>query len=294
MPRSYDPAVEAAARPTPPTPVLAGYLAGITLGTASITLLFLGMRAVMDVGGACAEGGPYVSAQPCPEGVPLAMIGGMFGLFGSAGLIVWFGSRIGVGAASIVALGWPLLFLSLGFNFLDYAFHPPDTAPTPVWGWLIPGVLFWLMGGAPLAVGIAAWRQARAGRPGNRLSRQVTTGIRMAGSSPYAADDVEAARKAAGLGRLAGDLEALATDAQARPVGELRVEYAPNAWGSPRPTPAPSTPPPAGAHPADDGSTPSLLVSDLARLAELHDTGALTDEEFDEAKRDRLAAEGES
>jgi hypothetical protein len=287
----------------PPTRVLAGYLAGITLGTTSITLLFLGMRAVMDVGGACADGGPYVSAQPCPDGVPLALIGGMFGLFGSAGLIVWFGSRIGVGAASIVALGWPLLFLSLGYNFLDYAFHPPDTASTPVWGWLIPGVLFWLMGGAPLAVGIAAWRQARAGRPGNRLSRQVTTGMRMPGTSPVAGD-VDAARKAAGLSRLAGDLEALATDAEARPVGELRVEYAPNAWGAPRPsvgpTAAPAGSPPtgppagsAGSRAAEDTSPGSLLVHDLERLAELHDSGALTDDEFAEAKRDRLA-EGES
>jgi hypothetical protein len=282
-----------------PTRVVAGYLAGITLGTTSITLLFLGMRAVMDVGGACADGGPYVSAQPCPAGVPLALIGGMFGLFGSAGLIVWFGSRIGTGAASIVALGWPLLFLSLGFNFLDYAFHPPDTIATPVWGWLIPGVLFWLMGGAPLAVGIAAWRQARTGRPGNRLSRQVATGIRMPRWSPYTADDVRAAQKAAGLGRLATDLEALATDAEARPVGELRVADAPNSRGAPRP----AATAPAGAHaetPADagdprsDDAAGSLLVQDLARLAELHDSGALTDAEFAEAKRDRLAAEGEA
>ena len=155
-----------------------GYLAGIAVGTMSVTLLFLGMRAVMDVGGACADGGPYVSAQPCPRGVPLAMVGGMFGLFGATGLIVWFGSRLGGGAVAIVALGWPLLFFALGFNFLDYAFRPPDGEPTPVWGWLIPGVLFWLMGGAPLAVGIAAWRETRAGRSGNRLSQQVRTGIR--------------------------------------------------------------------------------------------------------------------
>ena len=34
-----------------------GYLAGIAVGTMSITLLSLGMRAVMDIGGACADGG---------------------------------------------------------------------------------------------------------------------------------------------------------------------------------------------------------------------------------------------
>jgi hypothetical protein len=146
----------------------AGYLAGIAIGLMSITLLFLGMRAVLDVGGACAEGGPYVSAQPCPNGVPLAMVGGMFGLFAATGLIVWFGSRLGARFAGIVALGWPALFISLGFNFLDYGFHPPDGEPGPALGWLIPGIVFWLMGGAPLAIGIAAWREARTGRPESR------------------------------------------------------------------------------------------------------------------------------
>jgi hypothetical protein len=240
--------------------VLAGYLVGIALGTMSVTLLFLGMRAVMDVGGACADGGPYVSAQPCPDGVPLAMIGGMFGLFGAAGLIVWFGSRIGKAAASIVALGWPALFLSLGLNFLDYAFHPPDNEATPVWGWLIPGVLFWLIGGAPLAVAILAWREARAGRPGNRLSQQV------AASVPSKAV-VFALRPS--------------TSRSAEPA---RVEFAPGSWGAPRPTPS------GGA--GDASAVPTDLVDDLTRLAELHEAGDLTDEEFAAAKLERLTEPG--
>ena len=45
-----------------------------------ITLVFLGMRAVMDVGGACADGGPYVSAQGCPDGLTPALLLGIFGL----------------------------------------------------------------------------------------------------------------------------------------------------------------------------------------------------------------------
>jgi hypothetical protein len=250
--------------------VLAGYLAGIALGTMSVTLLFLGMRAVMDVGGACADGGPYVSAQPCPDGVPLAMIGGMFGLFGAAGLIVWFGSQIGKAAASIVALGWPALFLSLGLNFIDYALHPPDGEPTPVWGWLVPGVLFWLMGGAPLALGLLAWREARAGRPGNRLSRQVAASVP---SRPLVFGT---------------------QSAPTRPRDADRVEFAPDSWGAPRPASS------AGIGAAtigaattdrDDPSAPSDLVDDLTRLAELHAAGDLTDEEFATAKRDRLAAE---
>lgn len=238
--------------------MIAGYLVGVAVGTLSVTLLFLGMRAVMDVGGACADGGPYVSAQPCPSGVPVAMIGGMFGLFGAAGLIVWFGSRIGPGAASIVALGWPALFFALGYNFLQYAFQPPDGEPTPVWGWLIPGGLFWLMGGAPLAVGVAAWRQARRGAPGNRLSQRVATSVR----APTIIFGTPAATPAS-------------MPARATPS---RVEFAPNSWGAPRPATS-----------AEGGpSAESDLVDDLTRLARLHETGALTDDEFRAAKRELL------
>jgi hypothetical protein len=260
---------------------LTGYLAGIGVGTAAITLLFLGMRAVLDVGGACADGGPYISAQPCPSGVPFTMLIGMFGLFASAGLLVWFGARLGKGAAAVVALGWPALFLSLGWNFLDYAFHPPDAEPVPVWGWLIPGVLFWLMGGAPLAVAIAAWRAARAGRPANRLSRGVASSFSIRRGS----SGLTPAQQAAGF----ATEPSLATDPEARPVraqtAEQRVEYAPNAWGPPRQAPpasAGSSPPPGD----DDGARD--LAEDLARLAELHAAGDLTDDEYAQAKRERL------
>ena len=34
----------------------------------TLTWTFFSMRAVMNVGGSCADGGPYVSAQPCPDG----------------------------------------------------------------------------------------------------------------------------------------------------------------------------------------------------------------------------------
>ena len=39
-----------------------------------LTWTFFAMRAVMNVGGACADGGPYVSAQPCPGGAGLIAI----------------------------------------------------------------------------------------------------------------------------------------------------------------------------------------------------------------------------
>jgi hypothetical protein len=241
---------------------VAGYLAGVAAGTLSITLLFLGMRAVMDVGGACADGGPYVSAQPCPEGVAAAMVGGMFGLFAAAGLILWFGSRLGGSAVAVVALGWPLLFIALGFNFLDFAFRPVAGESGPIWGWLIPGLVFWVMGAGPVVVAIAGWRGARAGRTGNRLVQQLRSGMR---GSTNVFDPRPAARPTA------------------PPGDEARIEFAPNAFGARRPAPTTESSDPRGA--AD-------LVDDLSRLAELHGSGDLTDAEFAAAKRQRLGDTG--
>ena len=136
---------------------------------ACLTLIWLSMRAVMDVGGFCAEGGPYVIETPCPEGVPLLLTLGIFGLFGFGGLMIWKGAVIGGPYALLVGLAWPALFISLGWNFLEYAFNPPGPEGQGiVWGWLIPGVLFVVMGALPL-LAVLPWghtgrpAQARAG-----------------------------------------------------------------------------------------------------------------------------------
>ncbi|HEX2296285.1 MAG TPA: SHOCT domain-containing protein [Actinomycetota bacterium] len=119
-------------------------LAGVSCG---LTLLYLGMRAVMDIGGACASGGPFVPRVECPEGVPLLMIGGIWGGIVFVGLYLWTTSKHRV--PTLVAFAWPALFLSLGWNFLDYGVDPP-VGEGLVWGWLICAVLFALMGGLPL------------------------------------------------------------------------------------------------------------------------------------------------
>jgi hypothetical protein len=49
-------------------------------------------------------------------------------------------------------LAWPGLFLSLGWNFLEYGIAPPADlgADGPEWGWVIPGLMFVAMGAVPL------------------------------------------------------------------------------------------------------------------------------------------------
>ena len=136
----------------------AGWLLLATAGlSACITIVFLSMRAVMDIGGACASGGPYVSANPCPDGVGLLMSFAFPAGFGFAWLAGWAGSRIGRGYVAVPLLAWPALFLSLGWNFIDYGLVSPPEGETLVWGWVIPGLLFIAMGGIPLLVAIK-WR----------------------------------------------------------------------------------------------------------------------------------------
>ena len=113
--------------------VLCVLLIGVTL-----TWAFFSMRSVMDVGGSCADGGPYVSAQPCPDGswliavaVPVMLLTAMLG---SA-------TAMSIGAPNLLIPLWGLLFGCLGWNFLEFAFAGPGI----VWGWLICGVMFWLM-----------------------------------------------------------------------------------------------------------------------------------------------------
>ena len=121
---------------------------------ACITFVWLGMRAVMDIGGACAEGGPFVPVQPCPDGVPFLLMTGMFGLFGFGALGIYAGAQVGGDWGALPLLGWPALFLSLGWNFLEYGFTAGGDEGW-VWGWVIPGVIFVLMGGVPLWVAIS-------------------------------------------------------------------------------------------------------------------------------------------
>ena len=194
---------------------------------AGITLLYLGMRSVMDIGGYCAEGGPFEIATHCPKGVPLLMIGGIW--IGLIAAFIYGWSSISAGIPSFVGLFWPALFMSLGWNFLQYAFDPPF-GDGVVYGWLIPGILFELMGVVPL------WIM-----------------IKTVGLTP------QSSRERSVLA----------------PPGAQRVATAIRAVVNARTT--------AESAPHKD------MVSELERLDTLHRSGALSDDEYEKAKRRLLA-----
>ena len=221
------------------------YAVGVVGLAACLTLIWLSMRAVMNVGGFCAEGGPYVIETPCPEGVPLLLTLGIFGLFGFGGLMIWKGAVIGGPYALLVGLAWPALFISLGWNFLEYAFNPPGPEGQGiVWGWLIPGIVFVMMGALPL-LAVLPWghtgrpAQARAG-----LARRVAP---RSDASTSLRD---------GYQRLASDL--LAVERRAEAAADMRAAHA---------------------EAGDD------LVTKLERLAALRQAGDLTRDEFERAKQ---------
>jgi hypothetical protein len=170
------------------------FLAGVVGLTFAITSVWLGMRAVMDVGGYCASGGSaYEIAVQCPAGVDVIMILAFPLGFLSGGVMVWKGTSIGGSYAALVGLAWPALFLSLGWNFLQYAFHPPGGDGGIEFGWLIPGILFVLMGGFPLV--------------GYLMSRDHTTILPGVGPQPTPRDLADVRRAVRESARLGGPAE---------------------------------------------------------------------------------------
>lgn len=161
-----DPSVGSVAGPT--LPARLGVLLALAGVAAALTLVFLSMRSVMEIGGACASGGPFVPIRPCPRGVPGLLIGGIWG-----GLIlafVYIGLSIRHRVPSFAGLLWPALFISLGWNFLEYGVDPPFGEGL-AWGWLVCGVLFMLMGGIPLWIWIGVLRRQGLSRTASRIPR---------------------------------------------------------------------------------------------------------------------------
>ncbi|WP_372734868.1 hypothetical protein [Nocardioides sp.] len=137
--------------PSPwPAPILVGCL--LTLAV-SLTWTYLSMRAVMDVGGSCAQGGPYAIETPCPDGavlisiaIPIMLLATFAGTF----------AAVPLKAPNLLAPMWAILFGALGWNFLEYAV----AGESLVIGWLVCGVVFWAMALPALAAMVAGVRSS--------------------------------------------------------------------------------------------------------------------------------------
>jgi len=231
----------------------------LTLGTFGfvfcLTLLYLSMRSVMDVGGFCAEGGPYEIRQHCPQGVGWIVPVSIFGMIASVGI-----GLLGVfrqGGPRPYVFAWSALFLALGWNFLEYGFDPPGGGTSG--GWIVCGVVFVVMGGAPLL----ALRYGPAARWAFWGARDGAAGV-SSWRPPRRGEDAPLRLPLRAFGGLTPLRELLAEPAD-EPVTRTRVDGEP-----------PENPP--GVPEGGD------VVERLERLAALHDRGALDDEEYETAK----------
>jgi hypothetical protein len=258
-------------------------------GVMCITLLSLGMRSVMDIGGACADGGPYVSARPCPNGTAPAMFLGSFGLFGFGALGMVFGARVGSPWGAFPLFGWSLLFGVLGWNFLQYGWLNPPEGQGVELGFLVPGIMFEVMAIVPLlfmASALWALRGYRrpAGAPsveGSSAPPRVPAAYRRerteAVSPSFAAMEARQATAAAG--------SSVARD-PARRAALSGIDAAMAAALAPTPGAAGATA--AGA--ADATATPDFqegtqsLLDRLERLGDMRARGLLAADEYETAK----------
>lgn len=128
--------------------------------TACLTAVYSAMRDLMiNSGGVCASGGPYQinPGQVCSTGQTALLMGGIVGGLIFSAILVggssWYG---GVKLSGVGLLLWAALFGALGYNFIELGFNPPESLASGATGWIIAGVVFWLMALGGLIPGLMA------------------------------------------------------------------------------------------------------------------------------------------
>jgi hypothetical protein len=236
-----------------------GIFVGLSLVCACLTVLFLSMRAVMNIGGYCASGGPYEIAVECPSGVPGLMVGSIW--VGLGALLLYSVSSYSSGGPRLAILAWPVLFLSLGWNFLEFGLDPGNDQGI-VWSWIVCAILFFAMGGGPLLLFFRPDAAARVlwGPPG-----------------PDGEPPARAPSWAYASGTTVVDQS---TDANGITQATIVVDAAPEDVDSSS-TPSSDADADVGGSEEEDED----LVDQLERLSTLHRRGSLSDAEFTAAKQ---------
>ena len=141
----------------------------------SLACIYLGMRGVMRLGGFVARGGPYEIAHPAPDWIwifPVSMMLLMASMFVS----LFAASRIS--GPNIMALSWSALFITLGWNFVQFGFGI-GMGGELAFGWIICAVTFALMGLIPLIFILRSFFRSL----GERTNSGNETGVGISGAS---------------------------------------------------------------------------------------------------------------
>jgi hypothetical protein len=128
---------------------------GIAAGAAAITLLSMLLRSATAVGGSCADGDALLADQPCRSHTGAALLIAVACALVCLLAVSW-GAAV-LGAPRPLFLAWPVLALTLGWNFLRDGFDPPMGEGIAL-GYVVGGVVFLLLGAGPLLLRLSAPR----------------------------------------------------------------------------------------------------------------------------------------
>jgi hypothetical protein len=131
---------------------------GIAAGAAAITVLSMLLRAATAVGGSCADADAFLSTQPCRSHPGTALLLAVACALACLLAVSW-GAAV-LGAPRPLFLAWPALALTLGWNFLRDGFDPPMGEGLAL-GYVVGGVVFLVLGAAPLLLRLSAAREER-------------------------------------------------------------------------------------------------------------------------------------
>lgn len=234
------------------------------VAVASLVALTVGVLDLMEVG-TCASGGPYVSARECPDGTgtTIAIVAACASVYIVVTIVASF-SNLGAGA-----FWFGLLFTVLGAGFL-YAEIAGKTNGSGGVGYII-GPIFLLMGILPL-IGGAKSLIDDVGAPNEPASPAAGSWMRPATGQPHAGF-------------------AIATGAPVAPAEATPSGYTPVAVGAGmKPGPAAPVTPVTSPEPPAPSAPPSAMdfVEKVKELDELRSKGALTQAEFEAAKKKLL------
>ena len=134
---------------------------------------------LLDVGGFCAEGGPYVIRQECPSGV-IPVLGGGIPLLFVFGIA--YAVALPTGWRFLLVWAWPILFLELAACFFISTFTAPGQsfAVAPfITGLVMAGIAFLPLIGMPVIP--SPGRAAGSGEPSPKGSLALQLALVIAG-----------------------------------------------------------------------------------------------------------------